>query len=386
MLTSLQPEVVKTPHSVRASGAKPLHFVHFMPSFNPGGAQVRVADLMNDFGARCRHTVFAFRGGFEMRERVLPEVEVDCKTLTMSGGGVERIRGLMKLLRELKPDLVLTYNWGAIEAAIAALLNRAAPLVHGEDGFGPEEVQGQIRRRVWTRRIVLRHAAALVAPSETLSKIMLQNWKLPARVVQYIPNGVDVDFFQPKPRSLADRKEVVVSTVGQLRPEKQQGLLIQACARVRSTVPVRLLIAGDGPERGRLERTAEEVGFRHQVTFLGHTHDVLPILQQSDIFALSSMTEQLPISVLEAMACGLPVVSTAVGDVKTMVSEVNRPYICGVEQYQDTLTKLIGDAALRESLGAANRERCLDAYSRTEMLRRYRRLYSEVTGSQQLQD
>jgi glycosyltransferase involved in cell wall biosynthesis len=201
-------------------------------------------------------------------------------------------------------------------------------------------------------------------------------------VIRYIPNGVDLQHFTPVRRVRESGSELTVATVGQLRREKNQELLIQACAELHRRMPVRLLIAGEGPERTKLQETARSLGFDAQVTFLGQVSDIGSVLQQADIFALSSLTEQMPLSVLEAMACGLPVLSTAVGDVKHMVSAENRPYVCDPREYPSALQELAADAPRRLALGAANHTRCKETYSLDTMLEAYQRLYlSSLTRS-----
>ena len=94
-----------------------------------------------------------------------------------------------------------------------------------------------------------------------------------------------------------------------------------------SEVPIRLVVVGDGPERPALEQQARDLGIAENVEFAGWHEELVPLYRQFDIFALSSTTEQMPLSVLEAMACGLPVVSTDVGDVSKMVADENRPMV-----------------------------------------------------------
>jgi glycosyltransferase involved in cell wall biosynthesis len=211
-----------------------------------------------------------------------------------------------------------------------------------------------------------------------LVEIMKTTWHLPADRVQQIPNGIDTDKFRPV-GGRSRRNEVVVGTVGHLRPEKRQDMLIRACARIRSGLPIRLVIAGDGPERANLEAVAREAGFAERVTFLGHRHDPAAVYSQFDVFALTSSTEQMPLSVLEAMACGLPVASLDVGDVKEMVCPENRRMIAGEPgSFEVELARLTEDEGLRRRLGEANREHCERTYSAHRMFEQYKTLFEET--------
>src|SRR4029077_5021392 len=187
----------------------------------------------------------------------------------------------------------------------------------------------------------------------------------------------DVDRFVPAaPR--AEQREVVVGSVGHLRPEKCYHLLIQACAAAGRIRPVRLLLAGDGPERARPESTAQECAFRDRVSFLGHQEDVRAVYRRLDIFALSSSTEQMPLSVLEAMASGLPVVSSDVGDVREMVSPENRAQVCTPGALHAALGDLVGNSERRRQVGMANRSRAVEEYGLKRMCTAYAELYREA--------
>jgi glycosyltransferase involved in cell wall biosynthesis len=283
---------------------------------------------------------------------------------------------LRDAIRACRPDAVLTYNWGTIDGVIAAR-SLALPAIHTEDGFGADEAVAQKLRRVWYRRAVLRHASRVIAPSEQLRCIMRHTWRLPECRVVYIPNGVDVELFRPA-RGRQARNEIVIGTAANLRPEKRLELLLDVFARVASAMPARLRIAGEGAERAMLEQKAGELSIADRVEFLGHQEDLLQFYHSLDVFALTSSTEQMPLSVLEAMACGLPVVSTNVGDVWNMLAEANRRFVVGAEKLADALAILAVNEEMRAAVGQSNRERCVCHYPLAGMFEQYRRLYRGV--------
>jgi glycosyltransferase involved in cell wall biosynthesis len=145
-----------------------------------------------------------------------------------------------------------------------------------------------------------------------------------------------------------------------------------------ANLPLRLRIAGDGSERGSLEHQAAALGIGAKVDFLGHQDDLPAFYQSLDIVVLTSSTEQMPLCVLEAMACGLPVVSTDVGDVRNMVSAANKPFVIPTGGLAQALLVLARDAMLRKILGRDNRCRCAKMYALEVMFRRYSELYSDV--------
>ena len=352
--------------------------LHVFPSFAVGGAQQRMAAVANRFGRRWRHAVIALDGNTEARARLAPELDVRFPQIALSKGDTVRsVWRCRAALRAIAPALLVTHNWGTIEWAIAARFG-CVPHVHIEDGFGPEERAQQLPRRVLTRRLVLRRAT-VVLPSRTLLRIATDVWRLPQQRVRHIPNGIDLARFTPAaggappwPRDLP-----VIGTVAALRPEKNLFRLLDAFARLRLTRAARLVIVGDGPLRAALEGRASELGVAASVIFTGATGDPVRAYHNFDVFALSSDTEQMPLSVLEAMGCALPVAATDVGDVAAMLAEPNRRHVVAPEAaaLADALADLLADPTERAELGAANRARACAAFDQEVMFSAYAALF-----------
>lgn len=352
---------------------------HVFPTFAVGGAQVRFAAIANHFGPRFRHIVVALDGDLTCRERLRPDLDVTFPDIGAPKNAMLtnalRFRGL---LRQWKPDVLVTCNWGAIEFALANLL-RVTRHLHVVDGFGPEERQTQIPRRVTLRRLALSRDPVVLV-SRNLVRIASEVWKLPAKVIRYIPNGIDLSRFACD-GSRRGRGEPVIGTVAALREEKNLGRLIRAFAALPAG---RLVIVGDGPERPALEALAEALGVAERVMFTRHRQDTPDLYAEFDIFALSSDTEQMPLSVIEAMASGLPVVSTDVGDVRLMVSESNAPYVVAKDDaplagaplagaplantpLAGALAALIADPAGRRRIGLENLAKARRDYDQATM-------------------
>ena len=347
----------------------PPLLLHVYPSFAVGGAQVRFAALANRFPGRWRHVVIALDGNTACAARLDAGVDVRFVSPPFAAGTgpARRLLGMANLLRALHPALLVTSNWGSIEWAAANRLHPRRPHLHLEDGFGPEERAIQLPRRVRARRLVLARSM-VVLPSETLMQLATQVWRLPAARCRLIPNGVDLRRLHPTPREAG--QPLVIGTAAALRPEKNLGRLLRAFALVRDSAPgLRLVILGDGPERAALEVEAAALGIAGQTHFQGHVADPAAALREMDIFALSSDTEQMPFAVLEAMASGLPVVSTDVGDVRRMVSAENLPCVTPATDagMAEGMLHLIRDAPLRAAIGLANRARAEAAYDQDAM-------------------
>ena len=357
--------------------APPL-LLHVYSTFGVGGPQVRFAAIANHFGQRWRHVVVAMDGNTACRERLDPGLSVSFPDVGLHKGETTgNIRRIRAVLREMRPRTLITNNWGSIEWAMANAVRPLAPQVHIEDGFGPEERNTQIRRRVLTRRLVL-HGCTIVLPSQNLLRIASDVWRLPRKNLHYIPNGIDLDRFAAQRTPDPDRAPVV-GTVAALRAEKNLGRLLRAfrLASADGAVPGRLVIVGDGPERAMLEAMAQQPGLLGRVHFTGHRPDPAAALAEFDIFALSSDTEQMPISLLEAMAASLPVVATDVGDVRVMLPAESHNNITALDDaaLAAALRRLLLDPVARQHEGAANRGRVVQTYAETTMFAAYAGLF-----------
>jgi glycosyltransferase involved in cell wall biosynthesis len=339
--------------------------------------------VINHFGKRFRHTIVALDGNFDAAEQLSPGTEVSLAApKARKGGPLYDTMSAALTIRRLSPDLLITHNWGTMEWAIANRVLPSAPHIHFEAGFGKEEADIQLRRRVLCRRWALARCTRIVVPSHRLVKIARDTWRLPAEIVSYLPNGVDVGRFSAPvpdavPGFVREPGELIVGIVAPLRPEKNIGRLLRVFAMLDAGMPVRLMIAGDGAERAALERLAQELGISDRVIFTGWIRPE-SVLGSFDIFALSSDTEQMPNAVLEAMAARLPIASVDVGDVKTMVAEENRDFIVARDDeaaFAAAIARLLQEPAIRERLGSRNRDRVVAEFSLERMFEQYSQLF-----------
>ncbi len=358
------------------------HLLHIFPGFEVGGSQLRTAAWINGLGSDYRHTIIGLNGRTEGRDHIDPSIEVDFPEPPSAAGLLPaRLARYCRTIRQIAPDVMLTNNWGSIEFAMAWRLRPKCRLIHIESGFGPDEADRYLRRRVWARRVALSPPAKLVVPSRTLHDRLVQEWRFDPSQVHHIPDGIDcrrfADASSPPPDGLKNRLQgTVIGTVAVLRPEKDLKLLIKAFSRIKHQ-PVTLVIAGDGPEREALEREAMALDVADQVMFCGHVDNVESVYPLFDIFVLSSFTEQTPNAVLQAMAAGLPVVSTRVGDVPEMLGPSGTDLIVDVgnaNALAATLETVISSPDLRQTVGAENRERVFEHFDSKRMIDAYRTL------------
>lgn len=363
----------------------PRTLLHVFTGFGIGGAQVRFTAVANHFGRRYRHLIVSMNPDQTARERLADGLDIGFPAVPVRQGETfGNLRPFRRALRALAPDVLVTHNWGSMDWAIANLVARVRH-IHIEDGFGPDERDRQIRRRVLTRRLILRQSM-VVLPSRTLERIATDIWRLPRRRLRYIPNGIDLSRFAARPDpSVAARfpgEGPVIGTVTGLRPEKALDRLLRAFASLAQ--PTRLVIVGDGPERGKLMQLAAGLGVAERVSFTGHVTQPAMLYAGFDIFALSSDTEQMPLSVIEAMAAGLPVAATEVGDVRLMLASENAAFI-GPKEDQAlarSLDALLADPARRALIGAANRAKAARDYDETAMFAAYGALFDGAGAGQ----
>jgi glycosyltransferase involved in cell wall biosynthesis len=348
-----------------------------------------VARLLNALGPRFEHTLIALDGNVGALEAVEPSVHLALAPAPPGKGSPLYGLAWRSTVRQVAPDLLVTYGWGAIDAIIGQLGRRACSILHYESGFLADEARALKWRRVAARRLLLRTIFATVVVSETLLDIALRRYRLPRSKVAFIPNGVDAVRFTPS-RDLAWRRArgvpddaLLIGTVCGLRPEKNLGLLLRAFAAARLQDGW-LALVGDGPCRADLERLATSVGLARRVLFTGHTREPERAFAAFDVFALSSATEQMPNALLQAMACGLPAVCTDVGDCHKMLGGVGFPAIVARDDESGlaaALATLGRQPGLRAALGTANRARCLEHHPLARSLASHAALYEAALAS-----
>jgi L-malate glycosyltransferase len=365
---------------------KPLKILHCHSTFSLGGKEARAVRLMNAFGDHAEHSILSsVPDALGAREAIDSAISVtfpgDNFPPLYGKPSIGRYRDLAAHMKQF--DLVLSYNWGSMDAVGAHRLfgGSGPPLIHHEDGFNADEAVKLNWKRNGFRRLMLPTTKALVVPSQRLEQIARTVWKQPAKRLERISNGIPVaDYAQlPKadaiPGLIKQDGDVIIGTLAGLRTVKDLPRLVRAVAPLPKNV--RLVIIGEGPEREAIIRTAMAENMADRLILPGFMTAPHRFVGLFDIFALSSKSEQFPISVVEAMAAGLPVVSPDVGDVASIVDEANRPLINSDETaYRANLATLVEDAALRSHIGRANRAKAAEHYDEDVMIDRYAQLYS----------
>jgi sugar transferase (PEP-CTERM/EpsH1 system associated) len=308
--------------------AMPPLIVHVVYRFAIGGLENGVVNLINRLPAQSwRHAVVSltdFDPAFAAR---ISSSTVRCIALHKAPGHAVRLYPrLVALLRELRPAIVHTRNLAALEATLPAWIAGVPARLHGEHGRDVGDLDGSSLRYQRVRRLFRPFVTRYVALSPDLESYLRERIGVPATRIDQVYNGVDTARFFPAPggRAAIDACPFqsadywLVGTVGRMEAVKDQTNLARAFVTAVAADPeararLRLVLVGDGKLKREIEAILESAGVRELAWFAGERTDVVPILQGLDCFVLPSLAEGVSNTILEAMACGLPVVATRVG-------------------------------------------------------------------------
>jgi len=366
---------------------QPPRLLHVFPSFEVGGVQVRTSQIINGLGDRFDHSIIALNGNYACAGRLSAGPSVTLVTETKPARSFPRsLCAAARTIADISPDLLLTYNWAALDWSLANATWNGRAHIHHEDGFNVDEAERQFVRRVVYRRLSLWRTDLLVVPSHNLFDVARRVWKRSEAKIRLIPNGIDCfEFASATVSSATDpARPVVLGTLAPLRAEKNIAALLRVAATLRERRLIELVIVGDGPERSRLEGLAAELGLSDICAFRGLRDDIARELVPVDIFVMPSLTEQMPISLLQAMASAKPVVAYDVGDIARIISPENAPLIVARNDeaaLTHQIDQLISDAPRRASIGGSNRAHVATHYTATAMIDTYALAYSETLDS-----
>lgn len=302
---------------------------------------------------------------------------------------------LRALCRARRFDLLHTHMSKAalLGALVARTLGRDRPMVvntaHNLGSLALSQPALRAIFRVYDRLLLGRATDAVIVVADRVREAVLRLGLIAPERMAAIPNGIALDRFAPTAAQSAERRaafgagpdSVLIVCVARLVWFKAADVLIAAFASLAASHPqARLAFVGDGPLREALAAQAAEAGLADRVFFAGERPDVPAILGAADVFALTSVSEGMPISILEAMASGLPVVATDVGGVRDLVSDGETGFLAPSRDAQAVaaaLARLCADPDLRLRLGAAGRARAEAAFSGPAMVARTEAFYRD---------
>lgn len=360
------------------SYARPMpRVMHVLTSLEIGGAEMLVLQLLTRLpGAASHARVVTLRRRGPLAERIEAlGIPVDSLEVPVERGVFALATALARVVRRERPDIIHSHNSSPlVAAALATLLAPRTRLIHTE--------HGRSSTGSWTARTALRLAsrrtAIIVAVSNDTAAWARRNGGMPHDRLRVIRNGVAVEPDSPwRPEG---RHHAV--TVARLEKVKDLATMIRAVADVAKRLPdFHLHIFGDGAERSNLVGLTAALGLETRISFHGVTHEVASALARGDVFLSSSVSEGISLTVLEAMATGLPIVATAVGGTPELVEDGRNGRLVPPQRpdlLATAVVDVLADPARAAALGQASRERARTEFSLDVMVADYRRLYETV--------
>lgn len=377
-----------------SASAAPLRVLHVIDRLDMGGTEYVILKVMNGLPAQeFEHRVCAARGYNES----LPHLQKMQHQIVVAGRNESKFQLLLfrlaAIMREFRPHIVHSRNWGAIEAIPAARLAGVPVAIHSEHGYIPDMLAGLPARQRIIRRGAYAMADAVFCVTEELRNFHAsQTWLAPERI-QVVHNGVDAERYSPQPalrRAVRERLQIpagslVLGVVSRLVPIKDHATLFRAAERLAThKIDVRVVVAGTGPERERLDALVNDSpALKGRVSFVGAIENVPEILNALDVFVLPSLMEGMSNTILEAMSCALPVAATRVGGNPDLVQEGRSGVLFAPgddTHLAGQLELLAANEELRRDYGAAGRRRVLEDFSLDKMLAAYRHLYRDLAA------
>jgi glycosyltransferase involved in cell wall biosynthesis len=294
---------------------------------------------------------------------------------------------LHRVFKEFRPDIVHTHVH-VMRYAFPSLVYFKPPLVvHTVNNIAEREIEPRAR---WLQRLAYQRGVIPVAVAREVAVSLERLYGIGnCRVVwNCIPTDLYASPETPREEWRAKQgfseEDILFVCVARFAPQKNHALLINAFAKGPASHPkAHLVLAGEGVLRAQLQERANQLGLTSRVHFLGLRRDIPDVLGAADIFALGSDYEGNPLSVIEAMAAGLPIVSTAAGGVPELLQSGKEGFIVQpghAEQLSEAMVTLLKDRDLRRAMGAAAAVRAKEKFDVSSMVRAYEELYEEISA------
>ncbi len=370
-----------------------IRILHLVPDLDAGGLQHGLVQLIARLPSdRFVHEVCCLHGSGRAGARLSPEVPVH--ELYAGWHDPRTPVRLTRIARQFHPHVIHARNWSTWpDSTIARMMTRQPRLVFSLHGWDTD--QPISRSRATVCRWLARRTDQLCAVSRRAADLFAREIGLAPSTFEILPNGVDVHRFQPLTDRQAVRREwgippeaIVIGSAGRLEPIKDYPTLLTAFARLLNQVTHRceLLLIGDGAERESLHRAAWALGIADHVRLLGWQENMPRLLNTLDVFTLTSRREGMSNAILEAMACGLPIVATAVGGNPELVRHgVHGSLITprNVPELTRALLDMTRSASTRTAMGQRSRQRAVHEFSLERTTQRYARMYTRLARTQE---
>ena len=353
---------------------QPLRVCHVSLTLKTGGLERLLADIARHYDStRCQPEFLALNEVGRFADVIR---DAGCRVHTLKPSGrIGQLRQMVRLFRAGQFDVVHTHNtyphiYGSLAARLASV-----PLVintrHGQRAGHGWKSRTQFR---WASHLVNR----IIAVSDDAAQLCIKADGVDRRKVIRIWNGIDIDDFTFAGPATSN----TAISVARLSAEKDFPTLLRAVAIAIQDIPDLVLkLVGDGPERARLEGLAQELNLTQHVEFLGERQDVPALLTQAGFFVTASLTEGISLTLLEAMAVGLPVIATSVGGNSEIVQAPQTGRLVSAGDPVGLAAAMVSMCRQPESwlqMGRAGRERVEKNFEVRRMVSDYEQLYRDL--------
>jgi len=377
----------------RRSVDRSISIGHTIWSLSDGGMERGLLNIINRSDQQAfRHVVLCLGEAGPLASRVNVS---NCRVLELRkrpGNDVILPVRIATWAKRLRLDILHARGWPAlVETAVGGLLAGVRRTVYGFHGKTMEELKGKSLRRRLAEMLSLRLYSGIVTLNASMQTDIARECRLDPARVRIIQNGVDTDVFRPTYGRRALRAEFalpvdafVIGNVARLDPVKNHAVLLRSLCRLRfHGVAVFLILVGEGSERRRLEDSIRESGLAEQVRLFGRSDRVCDLLNCMDVYVQPSLYEGFSNTVLEAMACGLPVVATRTGGTTDVLREGQDGHLFDPDDDQALASRFLElrDEARRHAMGMSARRHVLESFPLAKMVHGYEAMYRDLAAS-----
>lgn len=329
---------------------------HIIPTLEVGGAEKLLINICknldkNKFSVNIV-TLYKLHDSFfleELKRNHINIIELNKKI----GFDLNIFFKLYKIFKKYKPDVINTHLYVIPYVFLPAFLGRIKVRVHTVHSIASKEISSKLKRKII--KIAYKYFGFIpIGISDYVKKSILKEYRLKENKVECIYNGIDTSKFSLNTGYL-NNNQIIFINVARLNEAKNQSLLIDAFKLVKEKVQdTKLYIVGDGELRNKIEKKIEELDLKNDVILKGQKENINKELNNASVFVLSSNYEGLPLSVLEAMACGLPIVTTDAGGVIDIVKNNYNGYIVeknNKNELANAMLKICNNKELMRDMG-----------------------------------
>jgi glycosyltransferase involved in cell wall biosynthesis len=366
-----------------------MKVLHVVPSFAFGGMEKVVSSIINLTSKYYEHEILVLYDNTEAKKWIKDQrILIHC--LKRPKSQLKYLKILYKSLKEIMPQILMSYNWGATDAIWLGRISGIRNIIHSEHGFNIDEAKSTSWKRNIIRLLVYRMTSRIVVVSHELEKMMKDVYALREDRIQFIANGIDTEVYSPDILGRIHMRKLlgfteenfVIGFSGRLDPVKNFDLMLEILGEcVKRDKNIKLLVIGDGPERQNFEKKCQDKNLEKSVLLVGQKENVVPYLRSLDVFLLTSLREQMPMTILEAMAVALPVVSTDVGEVARLVQHGKNGMVWDVHAGPETFaTSLLAlrDKKTLQDMGEVSRRKIVTEFREESMVQHYQNVIDSL--------